>query len=152
MSGVILNAVLCMPSGALFTPQTLYETATAIGGPDGVKATEGFVQNAFFTPAYPRDKLGWVLSENLKFPPPSAARLLVDHCSQDWRDTIRTITVPAVVFGGTKSFFNPRSQEWVAQQIPGSKAHIFQEAEGGSHFMFIENPEKFNGLMMEFLG
>jgi non-heme chloroperoxidase len=139
-------------AGALFTPQTLYETAIAIGGPEGAKATEGFVNNAFFTPAYPRDKLAWVLAENLKFPRPYAARLLVDHCSQDWRDTIKTITTPAVVFGGTKSFFTPRSQEWVAQQIPGSRVHIFDEAEGGSHFMFMENPDKFNPLVMDFLG
>jgi pimeloyl-ACP methyl ester carboxylesterase len=139
-------------TGALFTPQSLYDTAVAIGGADGAKATEGFVRDAFFTPAYPRDKLGWVLAENLKFPRPDAARLLVDHCCQDWRDAIRSITVPAVVFGGTKSFFNPRSQEWVAQQIPGSKVHIFQEAEGGSHFMFMENPDKFNVLVGDFLG
>lgn len=139
-------------TGAFFTPQALYDTAVALAGPDGAKATEGFVNNAFFTAAYPRDKLGWVLAENLKMPRPAAARLLVDHCNQDWRDAIKTITVPAVVFGGTKSFFNPRSQEWVAQQIPGAKAHIFQESEGGSHFMFMENPEKFNKLVMEFLG
>lgn len=139
-------------AGALFTPQSLYDTAAAIGGPDGAKATAGFVNTAFFTAAYPRDKLGWVLAENLKMPRPSAARLLVDHCNQDWRDVIKTINVPAVVFSGTKSFFTPRSQEWIAQQIPGAKVHIFQESEGGSHFMFMENPEKFNRLVMEFLG
>jgi pimeloyl-ACP methyl ester carboxylesterase len=139
-------------AGALFTPQALYDTAAAIGGSDGAKATEGFVRTAFFTKAYPADKLDWVLQENLKFPRPAAARLLVDHCCQDWRDTIRTINVPTVVFGGAKSFFNPRSQEWIASVIPGAKAHIYQEAEGGSHFMFMENPAKFNQQVLEFLG
>lgn len=139
-------------AGALFTPESLYQTAAAIGGPDGAKATEGFVNGAFFTKAYPRDKLGWVLAENLKFPRPEAARLLVDHCCQDWRDVIRTIDVPTVVFGGTASFFNPRSQQWIAEQIPGARAHIFAEAEGGSHFMFMENPARFNALVRDFVG
>ena len=139
-------------AGALFTPQTLYETAAAIGGPDGVKTTEGFVRSAFFTKAYPADKLDWVIRENLKFPRKSAAKLLVDHCSQDWRDVIPTINIPTLVFGGKKSFFNPRSQEWIATRIPGAVVHIYEEAEGGSHFMFMENPTKFNQQVAAFLG
>jgi pimeloyl-ACP methyl ester carboxylesterase len=139
-------------AGALFTPETLYQTAAALAGPDGVKTTEGFVRSAFFTKAYPTDKLDWVVQENLKFPRGPAAKLLVDHCCQDWRDVIPTIDVPTVVFGGTKSFFNPRSQQWIASQIRGAKTHIYEEAEGGSHFMFMENPDKFNRQVLEFLG
>jgi non-heme chloroperoxidase len=139
-------------AGALFTPQALYDTVGAIGGPNGVQATEQFVNTAFFTQNYPKDKLSWVLMENLKLPRHLAARILLDHCSQDWRDTIQTITVPAVVFSGRKSFFNPRSQEWIAQKIPGSRVHIYEEAEGGSHFMFMENPDKFNQQVIDFLG
>ena len=29
---------------------------------------------------------------------------------------------------------------------------IFEEEEGGNHFMFMENPEKFNRLVREFMG
>lgn len=139
-------------TGALFTPETLYGTAAGLAGPDGVKTTEGFVRNVFFTKAYPTDKLDWVLQENLKFPRAQAAKLLVDHCCQDWRDVIQTIDIPTLVFGGTKSFFTPRSQQWIASQIPGAQVHIYEEAEGGSHFMFMENPEKFNRQVIEFLG
>ena len=57
-----------------------------------------------------------------------------------------------MVFGGEKSFFNPKSQEWIAKQIPGSRVHIYAEAEGGSHFMFMENPDKFNQQVIDFLG
>ena len=139
-------------AGALFTPQSLYDTAAAIGGPNGAKTTEDFVKGAFFTKAYPAEKLDWVVQENMKFPRRSAAKLLVDHCSQDWRDVIPTIDVPTLVFGGTKSFFNPRSQEWIASQIRGARVHIYDEAEGGSHFMFMENPKKFNAQVRDFLG
>lgn len=139
-------------AGALFDAKTLYETASALAGPDGAKVTEGILHNMFFTKQYPRDQLGWVLAENLKLPREHAARLLVDLCSQDWRDVIRTIKLPTLVIGGAASIFNPRSQRWIAQQIPGSRVEIFEAAEGGGHFPFLENPAKFNRLVTEFLG
>ncbi len=139
-------------AGALFAAQALYDTAAALAGPDGVKPTEGLVNDLLFTKSYPRDKLGWVLAQNLEFPREYGARLLVDHCTQDWRDTIRTIDIPAVVVGGRASFFTPRSQEWVAQQMPGALVHIFAAEEGGGHFRLMENPAKFNRVLGEFLG
>ena len=35
--------------------------------------------------------------------------------------------------------------------MAGSRLEIFEEAEGGNHFMFMENPERFNRLVDEFL-
>ncbi len=40
----------------------------------------------------------------------------------------------------------------IARPIRGSRVEIFDEHEGGSHFMFLENPTKFNRLVTEFLG
>jgi non-heme chloroperoxidase len=45
-----------------------------------------------------------------------------------------------------------KSQEWIHRQIKGSQFEVFEEEEGGQHFMFIENPEKFNRLIMKYLG
>lgn len=139
-------------AGTVFTPQSLYDTAISLAGPDGVKASNDMVRTAFFTKSFPADKLDWVVEQNLKFPRGPAAKLLIDHCCQDWRDVISRINIPTVIFGGTKSLFNPRSQQWIASQISGARAHIFEEAEGGSHFMFIENSQKFNKLLTDFLG
>jgi hypothetical protein len=36
------------------------------------------------------------------------------------------------------------------RQIKGSQFKVFEEAEGGRHFMFIENPEKFNRMITEY--
>jgi hypothetical protein len=36
--------------------------------------------------------------------------------------------------------------------FPGSRVEIFEENEGGNHFMFMENPEKFNRIVKEFMG
>jgi non-heme chloroperoxidase len=139
-------------AGTVFTPQSLYDQATALAGPDGVKKTEDLVKTAFFTKSFPADRLDWVVQQNLKFPRKPAATLLVDHCCQDWRDVIVRIRVPTIVFSGTKSIFNPRSQQWIASQIPNAQVHIFDESEGGSHFMFMENPQKFNKILLDFLG
>ncbi|HEX7813313.1 MAG TPA: alpha/beta hydrolase [Burkholderiales bacterium] len=99
---------------------------------------------------HPDPELG--KQENLKFPRASAAKLLADHCVQDWRDTIPRISVPTLIYGGTASFFTPASQQWIQSQIPGSRIEIFTSEEGGSHFMFMENPAKFNRILAEFLG
>lgn len=138
-------------AGALFDGKGLYDTCAALVGPDGAKTTAGLVNDLFFTKSYSRTELEWVLAENLKFPRESAARLLLDHCVQDWRDTIPRINIPTLVVGGKASFFTPRSQEWIAQQIPGAQVSIFEAEEGGSHFMFMENPAKFNAIVARFL-
>ena len=45
-----------------------------------------------------------------------------------------------------------QSQAWVAEQIKGARLEIFEEEEGGNHFMFIEGPEKFNAIVADFVG
>jgi pimeloyl-ACP methyl ester carboxylesterase len=56
------------------------------------------------------------------------------------------------VVGGKASLVPWKSQVWIGSQIKGARTEIFEEAEGGAHFMFIENPEKFNRLVKEFNG
>lgn len=138
-------------AGAVFSPQSLHETAAALAGPGGEKVTAGLVNDMFFTKSYPGSKLKHALDQNLKFPREYAAALLIDHCTQDWRDTITRIDVPTLVVGGEASFFTPKSQRWIASQIRGAKVEIFGAGEGGGHFMFMENPGKFNRIAQEFL-
>jgi non-heme chloroperoxidase len=45
-----------------------------------------------------------------------------------------------------------KSQQWIHRQIKSSQLEAFEEAEGGQHFMFIENPEKFNRTIIKYLG
>ena len=96
-------------------------------------------------------------SEALKMPAEYAARLLVDHGTQDWRDVITdllpTLGRPTLVVGGALgTLFPPESQEWIAAKIPGAKLAMFSAEELGSHFMFWENPAKFDAVVREFLG
>jgi len=36
---------------------------------------------------------------------------------------------------------------WSAPQVEGSRLEIFEEAEGGQHFMLVENPVQFNRIV-----
>ncbi|MFL6579653.1 MAG: alpha/beta fold hydrolase [Burkholderiales bacterium] len=138
-------------AGAILDKNSLYDVTNALAGPEGVKTTEGFI-TGMFTKQYPRDQLGWVIEQNLKMPRPYAARLLYDHATNDWRDQIPRINIPTLVVGAKSSLVGWKSQQWVGSQIPGSRVEIFEESEGGNHFMFMENPEKFNRIVKEFIG
>ncbi len=138
-------------SGAILDKDALWGVPNSLAGPDGVKTTEGFI-GGMFTKAYPKEMVDWVIKQNLKFPRPYAARLLFDHATNDWRDMLSTIDIPALIVGGKTSLVGWRSQEWMGTQIPNSRVEIFEDAEGGNHFMFMENPEKFNRLVREFMG
>lgn len=115
-----------------------------------VEGTMGIIKG-MFTAAMPEADLRWIAAENLKMPREAAAELLFDHCLNDWRDVIMSTRLPALVVGGRKSIFSPESQEWIASVNPNAKASIFEEHEGGGHFMFFENPRRFNAEVSAFL-
>jgi len=138
-------------AGAILHKESLYSVTNALAGPEGVKTTEGFI-TGMFTKQYPRDEVAWVIQQNLKMPRAYAARLLYDHATNDWRDVIPLINIPTLVVGGKASLVGWKSQVWIGSQIPGSRVEIFEENEGGNHFMFMENPEKFNRIVKEFMG
>jgi non-heme chloroperoxidase len=138
-------------SGAIFTPQSLYETINVLAGPNGVETTRGFIGNMVTKPIPEADK-EWIIERNLRMPRQHAATLLYNHATQDWRDLIPRLDLPTLVVGGRVSVVPWRSQEWVAEQVPGSRLEIFEEEEGGNHFMFIEGHQKFNDIVADFVG
>jgi non-heme chloroperoxidase len=137
--------------GALHDAGSLFDAVCALSGPDGPAVTADYVRNRLFTKNFPATGLEWIISENLKLPRDHAARLLLELAAHDWRDAIRRISLPTMVFGGRASIFHPASQEWIARQIPGARVEIFDEDEGGGHFMWLENPVKFTRLLRNFL-
>jgi pimeloyl-ACP methyl ester carboxylesterase len=138
-------------SGAIFDPQSLYETINALAGPDGVETTRGFIGNMVTKSIAPEEK-EWIIERNLRMPRHLASTLLYNHATQDWRDLIPRLELPTLVVGGRVSVVPWRSQEWVAEQIPGARLEIFEEEEGGNHFMFIEGHDKFNAIVADFVG
>ncbi|MGH6919558.1 MAG: alpha/beta fold hydrolase [Geminicoccaceae bacterium] len=138
-------------SGAIFTPQSLYETINALAGPDGVETTRGFIGN-MVTKSIPQADKEWIIERNLRMPRQHAATLLYNHATQDWRDLIPRLALPTLVVGGRTSVVPWQSQSWITEQVPGAHLEIFEEEEGGNHFMFIEGHEKFNDIVADFVG
>ena len=93
----------------------------------------------------------WIVDCNRRLPRVQAAHLYFNHSVQDWRDVISRIDLPTLIVGGKASQVSWKSQEWIHTQIEGSRLEIFEEEEGGGHFMFIENPSKFNHVVLDFL-
>ncbi len=137
-------------AGTLFDNTNYLESIAALAGPEGVETTKNFV-GAMFTKAYPAERLAWVIEQNLKLPRSHAAALLFNHAAQDWRDVIPRITLPTLIVGGRVSTIDWRSQVWMQKQIPGAALEIFEEEDGGNHFMFMENSARFNALVDAFL-
>ena len=138
-------------AGAIFNGASLYETIGALAGKEGVATTKGFI-GSMFTAGFPTERVAWVIEQNRKMPRRHAATLLLNHATQDWRDLIPRITLPTLIVGGRVSLIDWRSQVWMNGQIVGSQLELFEEADGGNHFMFMENPERFNRVVDAFLG
>ncbi|GAB5471617.1 MAG: alpha/beta hydrolase [Rhodospirillales bacterium] len=136
--------------GCIFTPESLYETVNGLAGPAGVETTKGFI-GGMVTEAMSQAERDWMIDCNLRLPRPLAAALLLNHAGQDWRDTIARIALPTLVVAGRASLVPWTACAWIAGQIAGSRLEIFEEAEGGQHFMFIENHKKFNAILADFL-
>jgi pimeloyl-ACP methyl ester carboxylesterase len=138
-------------AGAIFSPEAVTQTMNALAGPDGVATTTGFV-GGMVTKAMPPATLAWMIEQNLKLPRAHAATLLYNHCHQDWRDVFPRIDVPCLFIGGRVSLVPWKSVTWAAAQVKGARLEIFEEADGGAHFMFEENPARFNALLADFIG
>ncbi|WP_009630182.1 alpha/beta fold hydrolase [Synechocystis sp. PCC 7509] len=145
------NAQGIAESGAVFTAEQLNGAVDALENSQAEEFTRNFLAS-MVTTAMSKEQFEWIVECNLRLPRSIGAALLYNHLHTDWRDLIVRIRNPTLIIGGRKSIIPWRSQVWINQSIPDSELEIFEEAEGGGHFMFIENPEKFNRRILQFLG
>jgi pimeloyl-ACP methyl ester carboxylesterase len=138
-------------SGAFLTAQQVFDTVAALRGEEAEQVTRQ-IMDGMVTRHATSEVREWIVQCTLKMPRPFAGTLLYNLCHTDWRDLVPRIKLPALIISGRASIIPWKSQDWIHRQIQGSQFEVFEEAEGGKHFMFIENPEKFNRLVMEYLG
>lgn len=136
--------------GSVFTPSTALEMGTSLRGAEGSEYAAGFLRS-LFSPSLSDEDFVWMKLQWSKMNLSHAAKLLINHAAEDWRDVIPTITVPTLVVGAERSVFGIQGAGWIASHISDSKLEIFKEDESGSHFMFWENDAKFNEVIEKFL-
>ncbi|MEZ5786950.1 MAG: alpha/beta hydrolase [Xanthobacteraceae bacterium] len=135
----------------LYRIENLIDAVTGLAGPNGEDMTRKFISSMFTSRTSEQEK-AWIIDNVLKFPRHDAARLIYNHATQDWFDVVTRIDLPTLLIGARASQVPWKSIVWLHDHIPGSRLEIFEAAEGGKHFLFMENPEKFNQLVAEFIG
>ncbi len=139
-------------SGAIFTAQQVFEIVAALRSNQAELVTRQGIDGIMTKYATAQMK-EWVVQCNLKMPRDLAGTLAYNHWHMDWRDLIPRINLPTLIISGrTSGATSLKSQQWIHRQIKSSQFEVFEEAEGGQHFMFIENPEKFNQMIIKYLG
>lgn len=139
----------CRNYGASVDGDEVLEQAAIIGGPEGETKSAEFLAS-MFTPAFPKSELANVTHDSLKFPRSYAAQLLLSVSYADFRDLLPRITLPTLCIGGKGSHLGPDVMPWIASQIPGGQVTMINSDSGGSHFVFLENPNTFNSAVRVF--
>jgi non-heme chloroperoxidase len=135
----------------LYRIQNLIDAVTGLAGPNGEDMTRQFIGSMFTNRTSEQEKT-WIIDNVLKLPRRYAARLVYNHATQDWFDVVKRIDLPTLLIGACASQIPWKSMVWLHDHIPNSRLELFEAAEGGKHFLFMENPEKFNRLVADFIG
>lgn len=90
-----------------------------------------------------------MLAEMAKAPAPVRNAIMADHTRYDWRDLIPEINLPSLVLVARKDkVFSWQGPAWVGEHIPCAQTVFF---ENSSHAMFLDEPEKFNDSVIQFM-
>lgn len=138
-------------AGCITDEVELAKNCDALVGPDARSFGADFVEG-MLSENVPDDDRRFIVEQNLLMPRAAAAALLQDTTTADWRDFIPRIDLPTLIVAGKASVVPFASQVWIHDQIRNSQLVGFEASEGGSHFMFFENPGKFNRVVAEFVG
>ena len=136
--------------GPILKADQVVPLLNALAGPDGEKTSIAFL-HSMFAKDYPQADFDWALAENMQLPRKYSADLLYDHAFKDWTDIIRAIKLPTLAIGAKASNVPWASMVWIGSAVKGARTEIFEENEGGHHFMFLENPKKYNAIVLDFL-
>lgn len=139
----------CRNYGASVGGDEVLEQVAIIGGSEGEAKSAEFLAS-MFTSAFPESELANVTQDNLKFPRSYAAQLLLSVSYADFRDLLPRIALPTLCIGGKGSHLGPDVMPWIASQIPAGQVTMIDADKGGSHFVFLENPQEFNSTVRVF--
>jgi pimeloyl-ACP methyl ester carboxylesterase len=139
--------------GPMYFTGDLDHFAAQLLAPDGEDFTRD-VMATIFSPSFVRGRVAefaWIIAENLKMPRDKAIELRYATSGMDWCGTIQRIRLPTLVIGAEDSTYKVSVIRWIASRIPGAKVSVYSREDGGSHFMFIENAERFNKELRAFI-
>lgn len=135
--------------GAIYEPGTLHALLNRFKGKDAQAFKQDIVDS--MTTSSASSALKHYLLQCMTLSSDAAKRLYLNNIAQDYRDLLNTIDKPVLYLTGEASLHPWQSHQWMASEVKDSTLEIFTKDEGGSHFLFIENPTKFNEMVTDFL-
>jgi non-heme chloroperoxidase len=109
-------------------------------------AATGFIRNLNFKKPHPEDYVNKVIQASLQTPTNSAVALLVGYFVADYRPILPKIDKPALVCAAKSSYMGTILD--MQKKIPGAQLEVF---DGDGHALFVDDPDKFNALLEDFL-
>lgn len=92
----------------------------------------------------------WYLEEAQKNTPHVMINLWIAMGSEDYRSILPKITVPCLItYGEESQLYLPEASEYLHKNIPNSQLIAFP---GCGHGLHLEEPDKFNRVLINFLG
>lgn len=136
--------------GSILSAETFFGIYNGLTGGAAGQVVPGLLEE-MVTPGISTEDMAWLLAENARMPGSLSAREFFSDILADWRDMPPRVNRPALYIAGEASFVPASATRWAAEQTPGAAFESIAADEGGNHFMFIENPERFNRLVADFL-
>jgi len=133
------------------TPEMIYQLAMGWAADEDGSFSRNFLRQQF-TSELPDNVFEAAYKQHMLLPRKHAGDMWINGVFLDLHDVLKRISVPSLHVGGKVSLLNWKSMIWQAEQAQQGSYEIFEEDEGGAHFMFLENPTKFNQVVRRFLG
>ena len=97
-----------------------------------------------------QSELEWMLEETTKMPASIASAILFDQSIIDCRPYLNQITKPTLLcFGKEEKLIPVAAGEHLEREIPNAKLVLFEDS---CHCPFIEETDRFNRIVDEFIG
>ncbi len=113
---------------------------------DRQNQTNAFVRKLNFKKPHPEDYINKVIQASLQTPTNSAVALLVGLFVADYRPVLPKIDKPSLICVAKTPYMAAIVD--MQKQISGSQLEIF---DGDGHALFVDDPDKFNALLEDFL-
>lgn len=109
--------------------------------------------NIFEAPDYPwRDDLGWLLEEARRNSPHVILFLWISMIMQDYRAQLAGVTVPSLLAWGRESnYYGEGTYTFMEKALAGSPEVKSVAFENCGHALHIQDPERFNSVLIDFI-
>lgn len=114
---------------------------------DRQKAFSDFMRNIMFKKLQPTEYIARLTQASNITPTDAAVALLVGMYGTDYKPALLKNTKPVLICASDGSLFATQLED-LHRQMPSARYEVFA---GDGHTLFVDDPDKFNGLLEDFL-